>query len=132
MLPALNTIFDGRVNGETKNGKGKTDILLRENNGVNQYIFELKVWNSTKKFESGLNQLLGYLSWDDRKSGMLIFCYRKSLTGVVNKVKNYFKEEQIAFIELDETRENEFRVELKHPCDPKVKMILHLFFIDFN
>lgn len=132
MLPALNTIFEGRVYGEAVNVKGKTDILLREKDGKLQYIFELKVWNSIKKFEEGCNQLLGYLSYTDNKAGMLIFSNRKSLSGVIKKTKKYFVEKKAEFITLDKTREKEYRIEVEHPCDNQKRLILHLFFIDIS
>lgn len=130
MLPALNTIFEGRVFGEAKNVKGKTDILLREKDGINQYIFELKVWSSLEKFEEGYEQLLGYLSRNDVKAGMIIFSYRKNLSGVIKKVESFFKKKNNKFIQLDESRNNELRIETNHKSDKKVKLTVHLFFVD--
>jgi hypothetical protein len=132
MLPALNTIFEGRVFGEAKNVKGKTDILLRETGGINQYIFELKVWSSIVKFEEGYEQLLGYLSRNDDKAGMIIFSYRKSLSGVIKKVESFFKNKKAKFIQLDESRKNELRIETNHKSDKLVKLTVHLFFVDLH
>jgi len=132
MLPSLNTVFEGRVHGESKNAKGKTNILLREVDGLTQYIFELKVWKSIKKFEEGYNQLLGYLSDSDTKAGMIIFSYNKSLLGVIEKVKTFYKLKKANFLTLDETRQNEIRIEVNHPCDYKKKLVLHVFFINLH
>ena len=41
MLTPINMVFEGRGNAEAKNCKGKTDILVRTSDGLNEHIFEL-------------------------------------------------------------------------------------------
>ncbi|PMQ06539.1 hypothetical protein DyAD56_03520 [Dyella sp. AD56] len=68
----LNGQFEGRATGETFNLHGKTDILLREN-GKNVFIAECKFWKGPKKFSETIDQLLGYTSWRDTKTAILVF-----------------------------------------------------------
>jgi hypothetical protein len=71
-LVQLNGQFEGRATGETFNVNGKTDILLRENDR-NVFIAECKFWKGPKKFAEAIDQLLGYTSWRDSKTAILIF-----------------------------------------------------------
>ncbi|MEZ5500259.1 MAG: hypothetical protein R3E77_12620 [Steroidobacteraceae bacterium] len=71
-LVQLNGQFEGKATGETFNMSGKTDILLREGNR-NVFIAECKFWKGPKAFGEAVNQLLGYATWRDGKTAILIF-----------------------------------------------------------
>lgn len=83
-LVQLNSQYEGKASGETFNKKGKTDILIREN-GQNIFIAECKFWHGEKEFKDAIDQLLGYTSWRDSKTALLIFNKNKNFTSVVNK-----------------------------------------------
>lgn len=51
----LNVTFKGRTNAEAKNCKGKTDILVKTKDGLNEHIFELKVWNGIETLQKQLS-----------------------------------------------------------------------------
>jgi len=57
--------------GETVNGKGKTDILIRHHNR-NAFIGECKFWHGPKKFDEAIDQLLGYTVWRDTKAAIIL------------------------------------------------------------
>ena len=71
-LILLQTHFEGSATGETFNKKGKTDILLKHGSEI-AFIGECKVWRGSKKYEEGVDQLLGNLTWRDSKAALLIF-----------------------------------------------------------
>ena len=71
-LVQLNGQFEGKATGETFNMSGKTDILLREGDR-NVFIAECKFWKGPKAFDEAVDQLLGYLTWRDSKSVILVF-----------------------------------------------------------
>lgn len=71
-LVQLNGQFEGRATGETFNFGGKTDILLRAD-GRNVFIAECKFWKGPKNFAAAVEQLLGYTSWRDTKTAILVF-----------------------------------------------------------
>lgn len=71
-LMQLNGQFEGRATGETFNMAGKTDILLREGDR-NVFIAECKFWGGPKAFREAIDQLLGYATWRDSKTAILVF-----------------------------------------------------------
>jgi hypothetical protein len=71
-LMQLNAQFEGKATGETFNMGGKTDILLREGDR-NVFIAECKMWKGPKGFGEAINQLLGYTTWRDSKTAILVF-----------------------------------------------------------
>jgi hypothetical protein len=71
-LVQLNGQFEGKATGETFNMAGKTDILLREGER-NVFIAECKFWKGPKAFGEAVEQLLGYATWRDSKTAILVF-----------------------------------------------------------
>jgi hypothetical protein len=71
-LVQLNAQFEGKATGETFNMSGKTDILLREGDR-NVFIAECKFWKGPKAFAEAVDQLLGYATWRDGKTVILVF-----------------------------------------------------------
>jgi hypothetical protein len=87
LLVALNGIFKGAATGETFNGAGKTDILIRVNNS-NIFIAECLIWDGPAGFQKKLtDQLFRYSTWRDSKLAAIIFNRNKDFTGVVQKMK---------------------------------------------
>ena len=62
LLVPLNGHFEGQATGETFNGEGKTDILIRERN-KNIFIAECKFWHGAKSFTEAIDQLQRYTTW---------------------------------------------------------------------
>ncbi len=85
-LVQLNAQFEGKATGETFNMAGKTDILLRENE-KNVFIAECKFWKGSKKFAEAINQLLGYTSWRDSKTAIIVFNRGTDMTTVISAIK---------------------------------------------
>jgi hypothetical protein len=71
-LVQLNAQFEGKATAETFNMSGKTDILLREGDR-NVFIAECKFWKGPKGFGEAIDQLLGYATWRDSKTVILVF-----------------------------------------------------------
>jgi hypothetical protein len=71
------------VGGETVNGKGKTDILVRHR-GQTAFIGECKFWDGARKFGTAINQLLDYTVWRDTKAAIILFITRRNATAVIN------------------------------------------------
>lgn len=85
-LVDLNGMFEGSASGETFNKNGKTDILISVN-GRNIFIGECKFWKGEKHFLETIDQILGYLTWRDTKSCILIFNRNKNLLEILTKIK---------------------------------------------
>ncbi len=74
-LPHLNSISTSHsTTGETFNKIGKTDILIQDNEGVNVFIAECKIWHGEKELLKAIDQLLvRYVTWRDEKTALIIF-----------------------------------------------------------
>jgi hypothetical protein len=86
MLSANYEAPDGKeifVGGETENGKGKTDILIRHQ-GRNAFIGECKFWAGQKEFGGAIDQLLGYTVWRDAKAAMILFITNRNATAAID------------------------------------------------
>ncbi|WP_326756761.1 hypothetical protein OIE73_39115 [Streptomyces hirsutus] len=79
LLVALNAYFEGQSTGETLNGKGKTDILIRIGDR-NVSISECKFHDGPKSVTEALDQLLGYTDNGGRRTSLLIFYGRRTRT----------------------------------------------------
>lgn len=91
ILVSLESIVFGSATGETFNKRGKTDILVR-GNGANEFVGECKFWKGKGVFLETISQLLGYLSWRDNKTAVILFVENKDFSTVVEKVREYIKE----------------------------------------
>ena len=85
-LIPLNAHYEGSARGEVFNYKGKTDILITEN-GKNIFIAECKVWKGAKALSDAVDQLLGYLSWRDTKTAILLFNRNRSFSEVLAQIR---------------------------------------------
>ena len=86
ILIQLQPRFNGEATAETFNKSGKTDILLKYQRS-NAFIAECKIWNGEKQYLEAIDQLLGYLTWLDSKSALIIFVKNPNLTSVIEKIK---------------------------------------------
>jgi hypothetical protein len=85
-LVQLNGQYEGSATGETFNGQGHTDILIRDGSD-NLFIAECKIWHGQKQFTEAIDQLLGYVTWRDTKTAIIIFNRNQATTPVVETIK---------------------------------------------
>jgi hypothetical protein len=76
----------GSVTGETFNMGGKSDILIRYRN-QNLFVAECKIWDGPQVYLDTIDQLLGYLSWRDSKSAIIMFVRSGSLSHFVDEIR---------------------------------------------
>jgi hypothetical protein len=89
-LVQLNGQYEGSAAGETFNGHGHTDILVRDGN-ANLFIAECKIWHGQKQFSGALDQLLGDVTWRDTKTAIIVFNRNQETTPVVETVETTIK-----------------------------------------
>lgn len=82
LLLYLEPRYEGSATGETFNSTGKTDILIRHENS-NAFIAECKFRTGQKGYLETITQLLGYLTWRDSKSAVVMFVRNKDLSSVL-------------------------------------------------
>ena len=85
ILVNLNGHYEGDATGETFNGQGKTDILIRAD-GRNVFIAECKFWAGPKSLRAAIDQILGYLTWRDTKAALLLFCKNVDFTHTLSSI----------------------------------------------
>jgi hypothetical protein len=89
----------GSASGETFNKKGKTDILLKYDSDV-VFIAECKFWAGKGQYLSTIDQLLGYLTFRNSKTSLVIFVRNKDMSNVISIIS-----------EVTETHPNYIRTE---------------------
>ena len=133
-LMHLNGHYEGQATGETFNSEGKTDILIR-NEGKNIFIAECKFWKGKKVFLGTIDQLLGYTSWRDTKTAILIFNKNKNLSEVLEVIQSSIKEHK-QYIGLHEVGNNNldketlFSYRFKQLSDYQKELILTILVFD--
>jgi hypothetical protein len=81
-LVQLNGHYEGNATGETFNLEGKTDISIRVD-GTVIFVAELKFWDGPKSLRGAIDQLLGYVTWRDTKTALVVFARNKDFSKVV-------------------------------------------------
>ena len=90
-LLQLNGQYEGQATGETFNYEGKTDIIIKQD-GQNLFVGECKFWTGPKGLLDTVDQLLGYVTWRDTKTAILLFCKNKDFSSVLSKLAETMKE----------------------------------------
>lgn len=122
-LVQLNGQYEGEATGETFNFKGKTDILIRaENNNI--FIAECKFWKGPKGFIETIDQLLGYTTWRDTKTAILVFNRNKKFSEVITQIPDLVKQSPYYKRQLSYNSETGFRFALHHQDDKNREILL--------
>jgi len=88
-LSFLETRYDATTaTGETFNRNGKTDILLKyANDSSNLFVAECKFWKGAVELQKAIVQLLGYLTWRDSKTALILFVQNNNFSNVLQTIK---------------------------------------------
>ncbi|EKF55609.1 hypothetical protein I215_06612 [Galbibacter marinus] len=132
-LPHLNSISKKHsATGETFNKIGKTDILIQDENGINVFIAECKLWKGELELLKAVDQLLErYVTWRDEKVALIIFNKdMKKFSELLTKASKKLTEHPLFDNYIGPTSDTSFRYLFKHPDDNSKKVYLEL--IVFN
>lgn len=132
-LPHLNLISKSHTaTGETFNKIGKTDILIKNNDGENIFIAECKLWKGESQLSEAIDQLLNrYVTWRDEKVALIIFNKdMKGFSDLLIKAKNAVKNHKQCKEYTGERYQTSFSYVFKHPDDKDKEIKLEL--IVFN
>ena len=122
-LVQLNGQYEGQATGETFNYEGKTDILIRVDN-KNVFIAECKFWRGEKKLLEAINQLLGYVSWRDTKTALLLFNRGKDFSMILQKIPEIIRSHSCYKHDVGKKGETMFRFVFHQPDDVNREIIL--------
>lgn len=128
-LVQLNGQYEGKATGETFNAVGKTDILVRDE-GRNIFIAECKFWRGDKGYTDTIDQLLGYLSWRDTKTAIVIFNRNKDTTNVLAKIRTLTEAHALCKTGPKIEGETRFRYVFGQPNDTSRETIVTVMVFD--
>lgn len=128
-LVQLNGQFEGQATGETFNAAGKTDILLRID-GKNVFIGECKFWKGAKGYNETIDQLLGYQSWRDTKTAILIFNRNRDTSKVLQEVEATTGAHPNYKRTLNWKHESGFKFVMHHPSDTNRELTMAVLVFD--
>ena len=128
-LVHLNGQYEGQATGETFNYKGKTDILVRAE-GKNIFIAECKNWTGSSDLTSALDQLLGYTSWRDTKTALIVFNRNSRMSTVLEGIPKTIKAHSCYKRDRPYECETGFQYILGHPSDPNRELTLTVLVFD--
>src|SRR6185312_4894885 len=128
-LVQLNGQYQGKATGETFNNKGKTDILIRHDN-QNVFVAECKFWEGYEGLKKTVDQLLGYTTWRDTKTALIIFSRRQDFTSVLNEAQRAMKDHHQFKSGPKKEGESRFRYTFTHPGDRQRDIIVTLLLFD--
>lgn len=128
-LVQLNGHYQGQATGETFNYEGKTDILIRAQ-GRNIFIAECKFWGGPKKLTDTIDQLLGYSSWRDTKTSVVIFNRKRDFSKVLSQIPETVRAHPQHKRDLPDNAGTVFRYVFAHKNDPNRELFLTVMAFD--
>ena len=128
-LVQLNAQYEGQATGETFNYSGKTDILIRTED-KNLFIAESKFWTGPSGLNDALNQLLGYTSWRDTKTALLVFHRDQNMSSVLERIPGVVKKHSNYKRDYAYNSETGFRYTFGHRDDPNRELTLTVLVFD--
>jgi len=127
LMAHLNGHYYGIANGEAFRKKGKTDICIEFENRA-AFVAECKLWKGEQKIAEAVNQLLGYLTWRDCKTSLIIF--NKDVTGfkqIQEKIPE-FLQHLPNFVQEEKTQNSgEWRIVFRSSEDSERLVNVHVF-----
>lgn len=128
-LVQLNGHYQGQATGETFNYKGKTDILIRSQ-GRNIFIAECKFWAGPKKLRETIDQLLGYSSWRDTKTAIVVFNRNRDFSKVLSAIPETVRIHPQYKRDLPGSTETAFRFQFANRDDRNRELFLTVMAFD--
>lgn len=122
-LVQLNGQYEGQATGETFNGEGKTDILIRHDN-KNLFIAECKFWIGPQSLTDAIDQLLSYATWRDAKTAIFVFSRNKDFTNVISQIPAIVAKHPNTVRAEQYPNETGYRFTLRQKHDPQRFIVL--------
>lgn len=127
ILAHLNGHYEGEAKAEAFRGAGKTDIAIeRENRAA--FVAECKLWKGDKQMAAAIDQLLGYLTWRDGKTALVLF--NKDAAGfaeIQSKLPGLAKAHPRCVSVLEAGKAGEWRFRFKSKDDDGRLVTVHVF-----
>jgi hypothetical protein len=128
-IPALNAISQQHsAKGEVYNKKGKTDILVFDNEGNNVFLAECKLWKGASLLHAAVDQLLGnYVNWRDNKTALVVFNRDvQKFSDVITTARDTVRNHPNCVRETGRLSDTSYSFLFQHPDDPGQTLQLEL------
>lgn len=134
LLPLIETRYTGSTaTGETINKDGKTDILLKYQDGTNLFVAECKFWKGEVQLHETINQLFDrYLTWRDSKVAILFFVKNKDFSAVLSTIRASIQKHPYFFRENGSRGESSFSYLFHFPNDSQKIVYTEIMAFSFN
>jgi len=125
ILFALELNFEvGTATGETFNRGGKSDILLRADDGTNVFVAECAIWNGVEYYTSKIDQLYRYLTWRDSKTAVILFVQNKRMEPVRKQIEEGAEDHDLFVEETGRPDESWWQYRFQFEDDPERELDL--------
>ncbi|MFZ0427164.1 MAG: hypothetical protein WAO20_03535 [Acidobacteriota bacterium] len=127
LLAHLNGHLEGKASGETFRKTGKTDIQIQQDNRA-AFIAECKVWRGDKQLLAAVDQLLGYLTWRDCKTALILFNLKNAgFADIQEKLPTVLGAHPQFQAALSSGEAGEWRFRMRSPEDDQRSVTVHVF-----
>jgi len=127
LLAHLNSHYEGAATGETFRGSGKTDIRI-EDSSRSAFVAECKVWKGSGELTKAINQLLGYLTWRDCKTALVVFNkHNARFSDILSQIEEIFQNHNCFKHSLMERSQGEWEFSMASLLDPGRIVRVHVF-----
>lgn len=120
------------ASGESFNKEGKTDIILKSEQGENLFVAECKVWHGAEQFHKTIEQLFGYLTWRDTKASLIFFVRNKKFSDVLEKIKTETAKSPYFVSHVSDRNETSFSFKFKHKEDDNREVQIEVMAFSFT
>ena len=132
IVPSLNSVFFGtNSSAETFNRKGKTDIITKAPDNSNVFIAECKVWHGEKMLSEAIDQLLGYVTWRDTRTALILFVENSGIKDVIEKAKSTINKHVCCVGYKGQTEESSFSYIFHTKGDSQSQIALELMIFHY-
>lgn len=130
VLAHLNGHFEGSAAGERFRRKGKTDICIEFEHRA-AFVAECKLWKGPKAFGEAIDQLLGYLTWRDTKTALIVWNKTvKDFAKLQESIPQHLREHGRFVKTLDAGQAGEWRGVFRAAGDDGREIVVHVFLVD--
>ncbi|MEE8168934.1 MAG: hypothetical protein V3T70_00165 [Phycisphaerae bacterium] len=127
ILAHLNGHYEGDASGETFRRAGKTDIRIESDNRA-AFVGECKMWRGQKQLADALDQLLGYLTWRDCRTALIVFNRDVAGFSEIQRTLPLALEGHPGLVgSIDTSQPGEWQTRLHGKDDPDRQITVHVF-----
>lgn len=125
------SIKSGVAGGELFHKSGKTDISIPFENKAT-FVAECKLWKGAKYTNDGIDQLLGYTTWRDAKTALVIFNKdNDNFSAIQSQIESIFTA-RADYVRTIKQRDGEWRFVLTKPDDTGRQIEVHVLLFDLH